>query len=200
MKKNSGNSAGRLSKTFTRLKEKGEKALIAFITAGDPDLATTEALVYELEKNGSDIIELGIPFSDPMADGPTIQASSERALKNGATVDKVFALMEKTRKTSNIPMVLFGYYNPVFVYGVKRFAKRAKGAGCDGVLIVDLPPEESRELKKELERIKKRDSEFSYRSVKVEDYLNHIIPTELAKKAESIFQEITKQNIPKFLI
>ncbi|HZX35663.1 MAG TPA: tryptophan synthase subunit alpha, partial [Thermodesulfobacteriota bacterium] len=93
----------------------------------------------------------GIPFSDPMADGPTIQASSERALKNGATVDKVFALMEKTRKTSNIPMVLFGYYNPVFVYGVKRFAKRAKGAGCDGVLIVDLPPEESGELKKELD-------------------------------------------------
>ena len=83
-----------------------------------------------------------------MADGPTIQMSSERALKNGATMDKVFGLMEKTRKTSKIPIVLFGYYNPVFVYGVKRFAKRASEAGCDGVLIVDLPPEESEELKK----------------------------------------------------
>lgn len=141
----------RLKETFESLAKKGEKALVCFITAGDPDMDSTGNFISAIERGGADIIELGIPFSDPMADGPTIQASSERALKNGATPDKVFALMEKTRKTSNIPIVLFGYYNPVFVYGVKRFAKRASEAGCDGVLIVDLPPEESGELKKELD-------------------------------------------------
>src|SRR3990170_1868062 len=143
----------RLKETFESLAKKGEKALVAFITAGDPDMDSTGNFISAIERGGADIIELGIPFSDPMADGPTIQASSERALKNGATVDKVFALMEKTRKTSDIPIVLFGYYNPVFVYGVKRFAKRASKAGCDGVLIVDLPPEESDELKKELDAV-----------------------------------------------
>ncbi|MFZ3072717.1 MAG: tryptophan synthase subunit alpha [Thermodesulfobacteriota bacterium] len=143
----------RLKQTFEYLAKKGEKALVAFITAGDPDMNSTRNFISAIEKGGADIIELGIPFSDPMADGPTIQASSERALKNGATLDKVFTLVENTRKTSNIPIVLFGYYNPVFVYGVKRFAKRASEAGCDGVLIVDLPPEESGELKKELDAV-----------------------------------------------
>src|SRR3989337_2060653 len=143
----------RLKETFESLAKKGETALVAFITAGDPDMDSTVNFISAVERGGADIIELGIPFSDPMADGPTIQMSSERALKNGATMDKVFELVENTRKTSNIPIVLFGYYNPVFVYGVKRFAKRALGAGCDGVLIVDLPPEESDELKKELDAV-----------------------------------------------
>ncbi len=146
------NSASRLSKTFTRLKEKGEKALIAFITAGDPDLATTEALVYELEKNGSDIIELGIPFSDPMADGPTIQASYERALKKAVHLKDVLSLVKKIRKKSQIPIVLFGYYNPILSYGLKKFASDVKASGADGTLVVDLPPEEAGDLKKEFDR------------------------------------------------
>ncbi|MBI5238530.1 MAG: tryptophan synthase subunit alpha [Deltaproteobacteria bacterium] len=146
------NITGRLSKTFTRLKEKGEKALIAFITAGDPDLSTTEALVYELEKNGSDIIELGIPFSDPMADGPTIQASYERALKKAVHLKDVLSLVKKIRRKSEIPIVLFGYYNPILSYGLKKFAYDVKASGADGTLVVDLPPEEAGDLKKEFDR------------------------------------------------
>ncbi|MEK6791496.1 MAG: tryptophan synthase subunit alpha [Deltaproteobacteria bacterium] len=144
-------NSGRIEKTFAALKERGEKALIAFTTAGDPDMKTTVALVHTLEASGADIIELGIPFSDPMADGPTIQASSERALKNGVTIKDVFGAVAEIRKDSAIPIVLFGYYNPVFVFGVKRFAREAKRAGCDGVLIVDLPAEEAGDLKKELD-------------------------------------------------
>ncbi len=143
----------RLTEAFERLREKGEKALVTFITAGDPDLETTARLIPELERSGADIIELGIPFSDPMADGPTIQAASERALKSGTTLAKVLRLVRDVRKKSSIPIVLFGYYNPVFSYGLERFAADAARAGCDGVLIVDLPPEESEELKRELDRV-----------------------------------------------
>ena len=141
-----------LQKTFQDLRKKGEKALIAFITAGDPDIKTTKKLVLEFGKSGADIIELGIPFSDPMADGPTIQASSERALKKGTTIKDVFSLVKGIRKESGIPIVLFGYYNPIFVYGAGRFARDAKKSGVCGVLVVDLPPEESGELKKELKK------------------------------------------------
>lgn len=147
----SSKNNGRIEKTFAALKERGEKALIVFITAGDPDIKTTVALVHELEANGADIIELGIPFSDPMADGPTIQASSERALENGITIADVLGAVAEIRTKSSIPIVLFGYYNPVFVFGVKRFAREARLAGGDGVLIVDLPAEEADELKKELD-------------------------------------------------
>lgn len=140
----------RISRTFTRLKENGKKALIAFVTAGDPDISATPEIVSALEASGADIIELGIPFSDPMADGPTIQASSERALKKGATPEDVLDAVKKIRKTSEIPVVLFGYYNPIFSYGVKKFAKRAKESGADGVLVVDLPAEEAGELRDEL--------------------------------------------------
>ncbi len=142
----------RISRAFTRLKEKGKKALIAFVTAGDPDMSATQEIVSALEASGADIIELGIPFSDPMADGPTIQASSERALKKGATPEDVLDAVKKIRKTSEIPIVLFGYYNPIFSYGVKRFARKAKDAGADGVLVVDLPAEEAGELKAELDK------------------------------------------------
>jgi tryptophan synthase alpha chain len=141
---------GRLGHTFERLAAEGRKALITFITAGDPDLSTTGDLVLELERSGADIIELGIPFSDPMADGPTIQASSERALKAGVRLPDVLGLVSDARARSAVPIVLFGYYNPVFAYGIKRFALDAKEAGADGALVVDLPPEESGDLKREL--------------------------------------------------
>lgn len=138
----------RIQKTFERLKAKGEKALITFITAGDPSIKISKDIIFELEKSGADIIELGIPFSDPMADGPTIQAASERALKKGATLSGVLELVRDIRKKSRIPIILFGYYNPIFVYGIERFAEDAKRAGADGILVVDLPPEEAHELKK----------------------------------------------------
>ena len=143
-----GQNLNRIQKTFEKLKTKGEKALITFITAGDPSIKISKDIIFELEKSGADIIELGIPFSDPMADGPTIQAASERALKKSITVKHVFELVRDIRKKSQIPIVLFGYYNPVFAYGVERFAGDAKKAGADGILVVDLPPEEAHELKK----------------------------------------------------
>ncbi|MFQ5441997.1 MAG: tryptophan synthase subunit alpha [Thermodesulfobacteriota bacterium] len=142
----------RIQYVFKRLRDEGGKALITFITAGDPDLSITKELIFTLERSGADIIELGIPFSDPMADGPTIQASSERALKKGVTLFRVLTLVKEVREKSEVPLILFGYYNPIFHYGPGRFAAAAKRAGVDGVLIVDLPPEESGELKKELDR------------------------------------------------
>lgn len=146
-------SKGRIQRTFESLKAKGEKALITFITAGDPDIRATKNIIFELEKSGADIIELGIPFSDPMADGPTIQAASERALKGGTTLKHVLELVQDVRKDSGIPIILFGYYNPIFVYGVERFAGDAKNAGADGVLVVDLPPEEAGELKRNTDKL-----------------------------------------------
>jgi tryptophan synthase alpha chain len=136
----------RIEKTFTALRARQETALIPFLTAGDPDLATTAQLIRTLVANGADLIELGVPFSDPMADGPTIQAASERALAAGTTVKKVLQLVAEVRKDSQVPLVLMGYYNPVFRYGVERFAKDAAAAGVDGLLLVDLPPEEAAEI------------------------------------------------------
>ncbi|PLX99777.1 MAG: tryptophan synthase subunit alpha [Desulfuromonas sp.] len=138
--------SSRIENTFAALQQRGEKALIPFITAGDPNLAVTADLILTLERGGADLIELGIPFSDPMADGPTIQAASERALAGGTTLEKVLALVAEVRKTSQIPLVLMGYYNPVFRYGVERFAKAASAAGVDALLLVDLPPEEAGEI------------------------------------------------------
>lgn len=139
----------RIEKTFADLKMRGEAALIPFITAGDPDLHTTLKIMRALEKNGADCIELGIPFSDPTADGPTIQRSSERALRNGSiSLRAVFRLVREFRAGSEVPVVLFGYFNPIFRFGVKEFARQAATAGADGVLCVDLPPEESGELQR----------------------------------------------------
>lgn len=152
MKQGSQKPLNRIARAFETLGEKDEKALITFITAGDPDLHTTKELIFALEGAGADIIELGIPFSDPMADGPTIQASSERAIKAGTHLADVLALVKEVRKKSEIPIVLFGYYNPVFKFGLKRFARGSHAAGADGVLIVDLPAEEAGELKDELDR------------------------------------------------
>ena len=140
---------GRIEKTFTDSKARGEAALIPFITAGDPDLETTLKIMRALEKNGADCIELGIPFSDPTADGPTIQRSSERALKKGAiSLPSIFRLVREFRAGSQLPVVLFGYFNPIFRFGAEEFARQAGAAGADGVLCVDLPPEESGELQR----------------------------------------------------
>ncbi|MCM2359263.1 MAG: tryptophan synthase subunit alpha [Geobacteraceae bacterium] len=138
----------RIGEKFKELGEKGEKALIAFITAGDPDLEFTGECILEMEKGGADIIELGVPFSDPMADGPTIQKSSERALTAGTTLPKILAMVKSVRQRSRVPIVLMGYFNPVFRFGVAKFAAAAVAAGVDGVLLVDLPPEEAGEFKK----------------------------------------------------
>ena len=143
---------GRIQATFERLKQSGETALIPFITAGDPDLATTEKLIHALVENGADLIELGFPFSDPMADGPTIQAASERALAAGTTLPKVLELVTRVREHTNVPLVLMGYYNPVFSYGPERFAADAAEAGVDGLLLVDLPAEEAGEIRGHLQQ------------------------------------------------
>ncbi len=136
----------RIGKKFKELAGKGERALITFITAGDPDLAVTEECILEMEKRGADIIELGVPFSDPMADGPTIQKSSERALAAGTTLSGILAMVKSVRLRSQVPIVLMGYFNPVFRYGAEKFAADAVAAGVDGVLLVDLPPEEAGEF------------------------------------------------------
>lgn len=137
----------RIEKKFVEMKRRGQAALIPFITAGDPDLPTTLKIMRALETGGADAIELGIPFSDPSADGPTIQRSSERALKNPISLPAIFQLVREFRKASELPIILFGYYNPFFRFGLDKFASEAAQAGADGVLCVDLPPEESGELK-----------------------------------------------------
>lgn len=137
---------GRIEATFASLRHGGHKALVPFITAGDPDLATTETVVHALVEAGADLIELGFPFSDPMADGPTIQAASERALAAGTTLAAVLQMVSRVRRHTNVPIVLMGYYNPVLHYGAERFARDAAAAGVDGLLLVDLPPEEAGEI------------------------------------------------------
>jgi len=137
----------RIEDKFAYLKGRGETALVTFVTAGDPDLAATEEIVLQLERSGCDLIELGVPFSDPMADGPTIQLSSERALASGTTLPGILELVKRLRMRTQVPIVLMGYFNPIFIYGAERFAVDAAAAGVDGLLVVDLPPEEAAELK-----------------------------------------------------
>lgn len=132
------------------LRARGEKALITFITAGDPDLETSERLIHTLVESGADLIELGVPFSDPMADGPTIQAASERALAAGTTLPDILEMVRRVREHTNTPILLMGYYNPIFCYGTERFGRDAADAGIDGLLLVDLPPEEAGELQPSL--------------------------------------------------
>lgn len=136
----------RIHNRFNQLHKQGGKALVTFITAGDPDLATTAALLPRMAAAGADIIELGIPFSDPMADGPTIQRASERALASGVTLEAVLAMVSRVRDQVSSPIVLMGYSNPIYSYGWQRFAQDAVAAGVDGLLLVDLPPEEAGEL------------------------------------------------------
>ena len=124
----------------------GNKALVAFYTAGDPDLSASKDIFEVIEKNGADIIEIGVPFSDPLADGPTIQASSHRSLQKGTTLKKIIQLVADIRKTSELPIILMTSFNPVFVYGKKEFVADAVKAGVDGMIIPDLPPEEAEEF------------------------------------------------------
>jgi len=139
---------GRIGKKFESLRKKNEKALIVYLTAGDPSLDVTQELILQLEKACVDILEIGVPFSDPTADGPVIQAASQRALKTGTTLERVLTMIADIRRDSQIPIVLFGYYNPIFAYGVEKFAQTAQKAGVDGILVVDLPPEEAQELRR----------------------------------------------------
>jgi len=141
----------RIDDRFKKLKEKGEKALVGFVTACDPDYDTSLALIKEMCEAGLDVLELGIPFSDPTADGPVIQRSSERALKNGATVRRILELVEAIRGFTDIPVILFSYTNPILAFGYEAFAQSAARAGADGILVVDMPPEESDELNRALE-------------------------------------------------
>jgi len=136
----------RLSEKFATLRSRGERALIPYLTAGYPTPAHTVKLLQSLERGGADVIELGVPFSDPLADGPTIQAASSVALDHGVTLPQILEMVREFRKTgSETPIVLFGAYNPYFHYGLERFAKDAKEAGADAVLIADLPVEEADE-------------------------------------------------------
>ena len=139
----SGASVGRIARQFSALKAKAEGALIPFIVAGDPDLATTVRIMAALARAGADVIELGVPFSDPLADGPVNQAAYDRALRAGATVEGVLDAVERFRADSETPIVLMTYSNPIAQYGWEPFAFSAAKAGVDGVLLTDLPPEEA---------------------------------------------------------
>jgi tryptophan synthase alpha chain len=136
----------RISETFNRLRKHERTALIPYIMAGDPDRNSTKKFVLQLESAGADIIELGVPFSDPLADGPTIQRAAERSLKKGTTLRKVMALVTDIRKESDIPLLLMTYFNPVFKYGAERFIRDAVRSGVDGVIIPDLIPDEADEF------------------------------------------------------
>jgi tryptophan synthase alpha chain len=133
----------RISRRFVELRTSGELGIVAYITAGDPSLDVTLKFVLALAEAGVDVIELGIPFSDPLADGPVIQRASERALKAGATLAGVLDLVRRIRQSSEVPLLLFGYYNPILQMGLEKFAAAASSAGADGVLVTDLTPEES---------------------------------------------------------
>jgi tryptophan synthase alpha chain len=138
---------GRIDRRFAALKKEGHAALVTFTMAGDPDYATSVAILKALPKAGADVIELGMPFTDPMADGPAVQAAGLRALKAGQTLAKTLAAVREFRNGDDAtPLVLMGYYNPIFIYGVDRFLSDAKAAGVDGLIVVDLPPEEDSEL------------------------------------------------------
>ncbi len=136
----------RISEKFDTLREKNEKALITYITSGDPDLDTTLKLVLEMEKAGADIVELGIPYSDPLADGPVIQRATQRALKAGTNIDSIFDIVLKIREKTEIPLVFLVYFNTIHSYGIKMFLDKCQNSGVDGLIIPDLPLEERREL------------------------------------------------------
>jgi len=169
---------GRIENKFKALQIKNEKALVVYLTAGDPSLEMTKKLILGLEEAGVDILEIGVPFSDPTADGPVIQDASQRALKMGTTLEKVLHLVADIRRTSEIPLVLFGYYNPIFAYGAEKFAQRAQKAGVDGILVVDLPPEEAEELR-------------TYTDSAGLDFISLVAPTTGMNRMKSILQKAT---------
>jgi len=136
----------RIEEKFKELKKENKKALILYLTAGYPDLAATEKLVPELDKSGADIIELGVPFSDPIADGITIQRTSAASLASGTNLTKIFRTVFRIRQKSQVPIILMGYYNPILSYGLKNFIAECKKTGVDGLICPDLPPDEAQEL------------------------------------------------------
>jgi len=138
----------RISRRFAELRASGELGIVAYITAGDPTLDATLKFVLKLAEAGTDVVELGVPFSDPLADGPTIQRASERALKSGTTLVGVLDLVRRIRQSSQVPLVLFSYYNPILQMGLEKFASSATLAGADGVLATDLTPEESEDYRR----------------------------------------------------
>jgi tryptophan synthase alpha chain len=137
----------RIQTRFADLRTQGKTGLVIYIMAGDPDLETTRRLILDLEKAGADVIELGVPFTDPLADGPSIQAANERALASGTTLNDILGMVRALRRESQIPILLMTYYNPIFRAGLEQVAHAAKEAGVDGMLITDLPPEEAAEWK-----------------------------------------------------
>jgi tryptophan synthase alpha chain len=137
---------GRISQTFEHLRKIHERALIPYVTAGDPDLEMTKTLACEMVRRGGDLIEIGVPFSDPLADGPIIQRASQRALQGGATLRNILRTVSELRREVDVPLVLLSYYNPVFRYGEEAFVADALDAGVDGIIIPDLPPEEAQTL------------------------------------------------------
>jgi tryptophan synthase alpha chain len=141
----------RLAQTFTTLRQTGERALVAYVTAGDPSIDTTARLVREAARRGADVIELGVPFSDPLADGPVIQRAAQRALAAGASLKRVLDTVRELRGDVRVPLVLFTYYNPVLAFGLRPFVETATRVGVDGIMVVDLPPEEARPLDAEAE-------------------------------------------------
>jgi tryptophan synthase alpha chain len=141
-------SSSRIAQRFERLRQDGELGLVAYVTAGDPSLDATERIVLALAEAGADVVELGVPFSDPLADGPTIQRASERALRGGTTLAGVLDVVRRVRAQSEVSLVLFSYFNPVLQMGAERFAVAAAEAGADGVLITDLTPEEAGEFRR----------------------------------------------------
>jgi tryptophan synthase alpha chain len=168
----------RIEKKFISLRAKGEKALICYITAGDPSLEKTREIIMGLDAAGVDCLEIGVPFSDPTADGPIIQAASQRALKNGANLAHILTMIESIRTVSEIPIVLFGYYNPILSYGTERFAARTHEAGVDSILVVDLPPEEAAELR-------------HYTDPKGIDFISLIAPTTSTERVRTIASHAT---------
>lgn len=168
----------RISQKWAELRRRGEKAFIPFITCGYPSLEETYDLVLKLEEKGADIIELGIPFSDPVAEGPVIQASSQVALENGVNLPKIWELVKEVRKKSQIPLVTMSYYNPIFRWGIDRFVKEGVKAGVDGVIAADLAPEEGGELRREA-RQKGLDTIFL------------VAPTSFSERIESIIEACT---------
>jgi tryptophan synthase alpha chain len=144
-------TTSRLDETFTRLRARGERALVVYFTAGDPSLPDTHRLIVEAARQGADVVELGVPFSDPLADGPVIQRAAMRALAAGTTLPRILETVAGLRAEVEVPLVLFTYYNPVLAFGLDAFARAAVGAGVDGVMVVDLPPEEAGPLAKAAE-------------------------------------------------
>jgi tryptophan synthase alpha chain len=163
----------RIEKIFKKLKKEGKKAFIPYIMAGDPSVEKTKEVVLLFEECGADIVEIGVPFSDPLADGPTIQRASERALKNGVTLRRVISYVKDLREITQIPIVLMTYFNPVFKYEVEHFIKDAKDSGVDGVIIPDLPPDEAADFIK-LSREATLDTIFLLAPTSTEDRIERV--------------------------